>query len=97
MTLGILNLWKKKNPPYLNKMFEIEDVPYETRKAIQLVQTLRHTTAYGLRTISYTGANLWNDLPFHIEDKTEMCAQDLERMLKSWEGPEHEDPFDHVV
>ena len=90
---------KKTNPPYLNKMFEIEDVPYETRKAIQLVQTLCHTTTHGLRTISYTGANLRNDLPFHTGDihVTEMCAQDLKRMLKSWEGPEHEDPFDHVV
>ena len=73
MTWMFLNLWKKLNPPYLNSMFEIKEIPYETRKPIQLVQPLRHTTTYGLRTISYTGAKLWNDLPFCIEGITVMC------------------------
>ena len=88
---------EKLNPPYLNRMFEIKDIPYETRKPIQLVQPLRHTNTYGLRTISYTGAKLWNDLPFCIEDITEMCAQDFKCMLRSWEGPEYKDPSYHFV
>ena len=97
MTLDVFKSVKKLNPPYLNRMFEIKDIPYETRKPIQLVQPLRHTTTYGLRTISYTGAKLWNDLPFYIEDITEMCAQDFKCMLKSWEGPEYKDPSYHFV
>ena len=97
MTLDVFKSVKKLNPPYLNRMFEIKDIPYETRKPIQLVQPLRHTTTYGLRTISYTGAKVWNDLPFYIEDITEMCAQDFKCMLKSWEGPEYKDPSYHFV
>ena len=97
MTLDVFKSVKKLNPQYLNRMFEIKDIPYETRKPIQLVQPLRHTTTYGLRTISYTGAKLWNDLPFCIEDITEMGAQDFKCMLKSWEGPEYKDPSYHFV
>ena len=88
---------KNLNPPYLNRIFEIKDIPYETRKPIQLVQPFRHTTTYGLRTISYTAAQLWNDLPFYIEDITEMCAQHFICMLKSWKGPEYNDPSYHFV
>ena len=43
---------KKLNQPYLNRMFEIKDILYETRKPIHLVQPLAHTTTYGSRTIT---------------------------------------------
>ena len=77
-TLDVFKSIKRLNPPYLNELFEIKAIPYETRKSVQLVQPLRQTTTYGLRTISYTGANLWNDLPFQIDDISELDVQDLE-------------------
>ena len=97
LTLDVFKSIKTLNPPYLNKLFEIKDSPYDTRKSIQLVQPLRQTTTYGLRTISYTGAKLWNDLPFQIDDITELDVHDFKDILKSWEGVDCEDPSYHYV
>ena len=97
LTLDVFKSIKTLNPPYLNKLFEIKDSPYDTQKSIQLVQTLCQTTTYGLRTISYTGAKLWNDLPFQIDDITELDVHDFKDILKSWEGVDCEDPPYHYV
>ena len=97
LTLDVFKSVKTLNPPYLNKLFEIKDSPYDTRKSIQLVQPLRQTTTYGLRSISYTGAKLWNDLPFQIDDITELDVHDFKDILKSWEGVDCEDPSYHYV
>ena len=97
LTLDVFKSIKTLNPPYLNKLFEIKESPYDTRKSIQLVQPLRQTTTYGLRTISYTGAKLWNDLPFQIDDITELDVHDFKDILKSWEGVDCEDSSYHYV
>ena len=97
LTLDVFKSIKRLNPPYLNELFEIKAIPYETRKSIQLVQPLRQTTTYGLRTISYTGAKLWNDLPFQIDDISELDVQDFRSILKSWKGVDFEDPSYHYV
>ena len=43
-------------------MFEVKTVDYSLRNPVKVLQPKKRTTAYGLRTISYTGAKLWNDL-----------------------------------
>ena len=58
LTVDVFKSIKKINPPCLNEVFIIKNIPYETRKSIKLVQPLRNTTTYSLRTISYTGAKL---------------------------------------
>ena len=50
------------------------------------------TTTYGLRMISYTGAKLWNDLPFQIYDISELDVQDFRSILKSWKCVDFEEP-----
>ena len=95
LTLDVFKSMKTLNPPYLNKLFEIKDIPYNTRKSIQLVQPLRQTTTYGLRTISC--AKLWNNLPFQIDDITELDVHDFKDILKLWEGVNSEYPSYHYV
>ena len=50
------------NPPCLNDMFTPKQVPYQMRDSSLLEQSRCRTTAFGLRSISYIGAKLWNDL-----------------------------------
>ena len=49
------------NPPCLNDMFTPKELPYRMRDSSLLEQSGCRTTAFGLRSISYIGAKLWND------------------------------------
>ena len=48
------------NPKCISDLFELKS--YSFRNSVKVLQPKRRTTTYGLRTISYTGAKLWNDL-----------------------------------
>ena len=56
----------KKNSNCLNDMFEIKELEYALRKNVNVVQPKRKTVTFGLRSVSYLGAKLWNDNPVHI-------------------------------
>ena len=54
---------------YINELFEIKEVGYALRKCTRLYQPKKLKTTYGLRSVSYVGAKLWNDLcPFLTDD-----------------------------
>ena len=57
------------------------------------MQPPRNTTNFGLRTFSYLGSKLWNDLPAqmkNIDDIEEPGA--FKAILINWEGPNFEAP-----
>ena len=58
------------NPPCLNDMFTPKQVPYRMRDSCLLEQSRCRTTTFGLRSISYIGAKLWNDLPSYFKETT---------------------------
>ena len=89
-TLDVFQFIKKLNPLYLNELIEIKAIPYETLKSIQLVQPLCQTTTYGLRTISYTGAKLWNNI-------SKLDVKGFRSILKSRKGVDFEDLCNHYV
>ena len=47
-------------------MFEVKELDYALRKNVNVVQSKRETDTFGLMSVSYLGANLWNDNPVHI-------------------------------
>ena len=49
------------NSKCLNDLFEVKSTSYSLRNDVQVVQPKRRTTNFGLRTVSYLGAKLWND------------------------------------
>ena len=83
------------NPPCLNDMFTPKYVPYQLRDSILLEQSRCRTTTYGLRSMSYIGAKLWNDLPNDFKATTDFT--DFKRMLQTWTGPDLDDPFRSYV
>ena len=50
------------NPKCIGGLFEEESTNYSLRNPVKLVQPMKRTSTYGLRSVSYTGAKLWNDL-----------------------------------
>ena len=61
---------KELNPENINKLVKIKSTGYSFRN-IRLHQFIPKTTTYGLRSFSYTGAKLWNDIGPIIDDSTE--------------------------
>ena len=61
----ILEVFKsihRLNPKCISDLFELKSTSYSFRNNVKVLQPKRRTTTYGLRTISYTGVKLWNDL-----------------------------------
>ena len=50
------------NPKCISDLFELKSTSFSLRNNVKVLQPKRRTTTYGLRTSSYTGAKLWNDL-----------------------------------
>ena len=50
------------NPKCINGLFEVKPANYSLRNPVKLVQPMKRTSTYGLPAVSYTGAQLWNDL-----------------------------------
>ena len=50
------------NPECIRDMFEVKALEYSLRNPVKVLQPKKRTTSYGLKTVSYTGAKLWNDL-----------------------------------
>ena len=61
---------------------------YNMRRPIRLVQTRRETVKFGIKTFSYTGSKLWNELPLDYQDLSDIDIQDLKKTLKTWMGPD---------
>ena len=61
------------NPPCLNDMFIHKDMPYSMRDSSLIHQPRCRTTTFGIRSISYIGAKLWNDLPNDFKLMTNFC------------------------
>ena len=63
----------------------IDNVPYDTRDKNKLIQPLKRTTTYGLRSFQYYGAHVWNMLPINI--KTAHSLHEFKSLIRPWPGP----------
>ena len=76
----------KLNPSFLHDLFTYKHTGYESRRKIKLHQRLVKTQTYGIRSVRYEGAQLWNKLPPEII-KAE-SFQTFKSLIKKWEGPQ---------
>ena len=72
-------------PNYLSDLFVKADTPYDTRDKNKLIQPLKRTTTYVLRSFQYYGAHVWNMLPINI--KTAHSLHEFKSLIRSWPGP----------
>ena len=68
--LEVFKSTRSLNSECLNDMFRVKHVNYSFRNKRIIVQPKRRNTTYGLRSISYLGAKLWND---NVSSFNEVC------------------------
>ena len=70
---------------YLSELFVKADTRYDTRDKCKLIQPLKRTSTYGLRSFQYYGAHVWNILPINI--KAAQTLHEFKSLIRSWPGP----------
>ena len=68
-------------PNYLSDLFVKADTPYDTRNKYKLIQPVKSTTTYGLRSFQYYDAHVWNMLPINI--KTAHSLHEFKSLIRS--------------
>ena len=77
----------------MNKMFECKTLPYSLRDTYRIIQPMRKSTTFGIRSFTFIGAKLWNDLPSHFKDLYDMDVTEFKHILNNWSGPGDTDYF----
>jgi len=85
LMIELFKILKGLSPAYLADLFIKSESPYDRRDKNKLVQLIKQTTTYGLRSFQYYGAHLWNKLPPHI--KSADTVSKFKSLIKPWSGP----------
>ena len=76
------------NPVCIRDMFENKNTNYSFRDPSKIIQIKRNTTTYGLRSFTYFGSKLWNELPIDFKELIDIT--DFKEQLRHWDGPDIE-------
>ena len=93
----MLEVFKSKynwSPLYIQDMFEIKNSWYSMRDSSKLVQPKQNTT-FGLRSFTYFGSKLWNNLPIDFKETTDSAI--FRDRLRHWGGPKFYDVINFYV
>ena len=74
------------NPTFVSNMFSVPERMYNLRRGSQFVQPDVNTTTFGLNTLRYEGARIWNMIPEHIKAANDV--HHFKSMMNLWSGPE---------
>ena len=85
MAVEIYKILHDMGPDYLSSLFLKSDIPYQLRDNNKLIQPLKRTTTFGIKSLAYFGAHLWNLLPHHVKDSVSFC--NFKSLIKKWSGP----------
>ena len=83
------------NANCLHNIFKFNCTSHE-RRSVKLIQPKRRNTSYGLRSFSYLGSKLWNDIVNSDPGIANCDFDDLMDFLKHWEGPNMNEGFPYV-
>ncbi len=56
-----------------------------TKNNLRVVQSKCHTSTYGLNSVHYYGAKLWNELNKQLKESVSL--EDFERNIVNWTDP----------
>ena len=85
LVIELCKILEGMTPNYLSELFGKADTPYDTRDKFKLIQPLKRTTTYDLRSFQYYGAHVWNMLPVNI--KAAQSLREFKSLIRSWPGP----------
>ena len=84
--MEIFRAFNDLNPPYMKEFFQKISFSYNFRLSDDLLVLRVNQTTFGLRSIRYEGAVLWNHLPKSI--KSSDTLKTFKKQIKSWIGPQ---------
>ena len=82
-------------PIVYTAFFKFNSTSHE-RRSDKLIQPKRRTTSNGLRSFSYLGSKLWNDLVNSDPAIANCDFNEIMVYLKQWEDPDMNDSFPYV-
>ena len=82
----IFKTFNDLNPPYMKEFFQKYSFFYNLRSSDDLSIPRVNQTTFGLKSIRYEGAVLWNHLPKNIKSSDTLGP--FEKQIKSWTGPQ---------
>ena len=85
MAVEIYKILNGMDPKYLSALFCKASTPYNLRDDNKLIQPLKGTTTYGIKSLAYYGTHLWNSLPHDI--KGALTLNNFKTLLRKWVGP----------
>ena len=94
--IEVFKTLKKSNPPYLHSLYTLKETPYDLRNEMSVIQPKRNTITYGIRSLAYIGAKLWNDMKFDFDNFEEMELCTFKQMLMNWKGPDSNSSYSYV-
>ena len=72
-------------PSMLHELFEKKDIHVNIRDSFRAVQPKVRTTRYGLNSLKYNGAKIWNSLSVNI--KGAISLSNFKCLINKWNGP----------
>lgn len=84
MAIEVFEILHNESSVYLRDIINFKNVPNSFRKQ-QTVEVPQVSTAqFGLHSLKYIGATLWNELPDKIHVQSNV--NQFKRMLNNWNG-----------
>ena len=85
LLVEMFKIFNGLSPEYLSDIFEKTGNPYCMQDKNKLIQPLKRTTTYGLRSFEYYGSHVWHMLPVHFK----ICESisEFKNHIKRWSGP----------
>ena len=72
-------------PSSLHDLFSSKTLSYNLPDPNKIEQHKVDTTTFGLKSLKYSGASLWNKLPTDIKGQVDF--EIFKKLIKTWEGP----------
>ncbi|XP_071123309.1 uncharacterized protein [Mytilus edulis] len=84
MAIETFKILHKESPVYLHDIINFKNVSYTFRKQQTVEIPQVRTTHFGLHSLRYAGATLWNELPDTIRAQTNL--NQFKSMINNWNG-----------
>ena len=84
MAIEVFKIIHKKSPLYLQDIISFKNSNYSFRKENSVNIPQVRTTHYGLHSLRYAGATLWNELPDNI--RAEANLNQFKSLINNWNG-----------
>ena len=85
MAVEIYKILNGMGPKYLSPLLSRSITPYNLRDQNKLIQPLKRTTTFGIKSLAYYGTHLWNILPHDV--KGALTLNNFKTLMRKWVGP----------